>query len=514
MTTAAAPPPPSPPTTTPEAALDSTQSCAAGGASPKSPSLGVVLSQLCKARLSSLVVLTSGAGFLMAGPVASVPALVAATTGTALAAASAATFNQLFEVSTDALMKRTAGRPLPAGHISRGKAAAFGFGTLFSSAALLTFGANPLTAVLGVGNVALYALIYTPMKLRSTWNTAVGALVGAIPPVMGWVAATGDIAAVEPLLLGGLLFWWQFPHFYSLAWNLRRDYGRGGYAMVPVLDTTGGKTTAWLSLRSSAAMAALPLVATAVGATGPMFAVEGTVLGAYFMMLATRFYRTPNDATARALFRASLWYLPVLLFFMVFHSRRWLDSEEVRAAVSDGEPTTPASTSAPSDFTPASVVDAGTATVSAAGVAAAAASTSGEPAAAAPDAPWQPPVAAALAHLFERGVAQLHELGHTACVHHLLVRDKLAAARTRMTGAVESAFRRTPSPSASAGAPGDATNTAAAAAAADRGDGAARCPIVVVEAAVSRASAAAGITTAAAATSPATAAAAAEPARA
>lgn len=279
-------------------------------------------SELCKARLSSLVVMTTGAGFLMAGPPGAWTAGVAAAVGTSLAAGAAGTFNQVWERVNDAAMRRTARRPLPSGRITAPAALRFGGALTAASAGVLMAGANPLVAGLGMFNIALYALVYTPLKTRSELNTAVGALVGAIPPVMGWAAATGNLLAPEPLLLAALLFWWQFPHFYALAWTHRRDYARGGFAMVPVSDPTG-KRTAWYALRSAVALATLPFAAAAVGVASPMFAVEGAVLNAYFLWLAGRFYAAPSDATARALFRASLWYLPLLMGLLVFHSVHW-----------------------------------------------------------------------------------------------------------------------------------------------------------------------------------------------
>ena len=292
-----------------------------------SSSLLQAYGELCKARLSALVVVTSGAGFLLAGTPVDWAAFAAAVSGTALAAASANTFNQVSEAPLDALMKRTQGRPLPTGRLSRGAALAFGWGAGAASLGVLLAGTNPLTAALGMGNIALYALVYTPLKQLSTLNTAVGALVGAVPPLMGWAAATGSLAAVDPFLLAYVLFAWQFPHFYALAWGLRKDYARGGYAMVPVFDATGAHT-ARLILRHTLALSTLPLVSTLLGVTSPMFAVEGVLLNGYLLRLAASFRAAPSDAGARAIFRASLWYLPLVAALFVFHANHWLAKEE------------------------------------------------------------------------------------------------------------------------------------------------------------------------------------------
>ena len=159
--------------------------------------------------MSALVVLTSGAGFLLAGAPVDWPACLAAVTGTTLAAAAANTFNQVYERRSDALMMRTQRRPLPAGRLSVPQALAFGGGCAAASAGVLLLGANPLAAGLALGNVALYALVYTPLKRVTVFNTHVGAVVGAVPPLVGWAAATGSLAAVEPLLLSYTLFAWQ-----------------------------------------------------------------------------------------------------------------------------------------------------------------------------------------------------------------------------------------------------------------------------------------------------------------
>ena len=299
-------------------------------APPRPASLRATLlaySELCKARLSSLVVVTSGAGFLLAGHPVDWPTFFAATGGTALAAAAANTFNQVYEARTDALMHRTMGRPLPTGRIAPRAALAFGAAAAAASAGVLLAFTNPLTAALGVGNIALYALVYTPLKQISPLNTAVGAVVGAVPPLMGWAAAAGGLGAVDPFLLAGVLFSWQFPHFYALAWPLRRDYARGGYAMVPAMDPTGARTGALIT-RHAAVLAAWPVVASALGVTSPMFAVEGAILNAHVLRLAVAFQRDPSDAAARAIFRASLWYLPLVAALMVFHANHWLPREE------------------------------------------------------------------------------------------------------------------------------------------------------------------------------------------
>ncbi|GAB9464229.1 Protoheme ix farnesyltransferase [Globisporangium polare] len=287
-----------------------------------------IYGQLSKVRLSSLVVMTTGAGFLMAGGPISWGAFAAATIGTSLAAASANTFNQAWEIELDAKMNRTCKRPLPSGRITRNHAVAFGAATAATSTAILAAGCNPLVASLGLFNIGLYSLVYTPMKTRSELNTWVGSLVGAIPPVMGWAAATGTMFAPEAALHAYLLFCWQMPHFFALSWRSRADYARGGYKMVACADPTGSRSAA-LALRYSLYMAPIPIVAALTDATSYMFAVEGTLVNAYAIYLAQKFYRNPTNASAQKVFLCSLWYLPVMMGCMVLHSQNWLDDEEV-----------------------------------------------------------------------------------------------------------------------------------------------------------------------------------------
>ena len=188
--------------------------------------------QLSKHRLSALVMATTSAGYLAAGGPVDVVTLSCACVGTMLASSSANTFNQVLETSNDSRMKRTRNRPLPSGRISRSHALGWGAASGAAGITILAAGTNPLTAALGAANLLLYIGPYTLSKTRSELNTWVGSVVGAVPPLMGWTAATGAATAVEPLLLATYLFVWQFPHFFSLAWLHREDYARGGFAMV------------------------------------------------------------------------------------------------------------------------------------------------------------------------------------------------------------------------------------------------------------------------------------------
>jgi len=199
--------------------------------------------ELSKARLSMLVVATSGAGFVL-GSSASVDwaALSWTCAGTMMVAASANSFNQIFEVNNDAKMKRTMRRPLPGGRLSIPSAVTWAMCMGFTGSVMLALKANVLAAGLATSNLALYALIYTPLKQIHPINTWVGAVVGAIPPLIGWAAATGQVT-LEGLVLPAVLYFWQIPHFMALAYLCRNDYAAGGFKMLSLLDGTGVKTS-------------------------------------------------------------------------------------------------------------------------------------------------------------------------------------------------------------------------------------------------------------------------------
>lgn len=233
--------------------------------------------QLSKAKLSALVVATCAAGYV-AGSKERVDwrELGWVSFGTFLASSSANTLNQIYEVANDARMKRTAGRPLPAGRMSRIHAAAFAIVTGGTGLWILSQKTNKTTACLGAGNIALYAAVYTPLKQVSVINTWIGAVVGAIPPLMGWAAAAGELD-VGSLILGAGLYFWQMPHFMALAWLCRSDYAAGGYKMLSLVDATG-KRTAACALRNCAYLFPLGALAAWLGVTSPYFAYESGML--------------------------------------------------------------------------------------------------------------------------------------------------------------------------------------------------------------------------------------------
>jgi heme o synthase len=284
--------------------------------------------ELSKPVLSGLVVLSTSAGFLMSGSPAAFVPLLAVSVGTTLQAFSANSYNQIWEVKNDALMNRTKRRPLPTGRISRGHAAVWATACGAAGTGILLAGTNPLTAGLGLLNIGLYALVYTPLKTRTIANTWIGSVVGALPPMMGWTAATGTLMAPEPMLLGATLFFWQFPHFFALSWRSRNDYAAGGYKMLPVVDSKCGLRTARAILRHTMYLSSIPIVASLTGITSSMFAIESLAFNSYIIYLATQFHKKRSNRNAQQVFRSSLWYLPLTLSLMVYHSKNWSDKED------------------------------------------------------------------------------------------------------------------------------------------------------------------------------------------
>jgi protoheme IX farnesyltransferase len=286
-------------------------------------------SELIKLRLSTMVVASSSAGYLLAGPPYSIHQFLAVTLGTSLAAASASTLNQIYERKTDGMMKRTAHRPLPSGKVSVETAKKTALALGISSIGMLGTFTNPLTTMLGAINIGLYAGVYTPMKQISIWNTWVGAVVGAIPPLMGYATATGTILAAPPLLLGTSLFFWQFPHFFALSWLLRRDYARGGYKMLVCVDPQG-KATSSVMTRYAVANSGIPFIAYGLDVTSIMFPIESLVYNGAMIWACNKFQQSSKDEDARRVFRLSLVYLPLLMISFVFHAK-----EDRRKEMSD-----------------------------------------------------------------------------------------------------------------------------------------------------------------------------------
>ncbi|KAL3933007.1 MAG: hypothetical protein SGBAC_010583 [Bacillariaceae sp.] len=291
---------------------------------------------LAKAKLSALVVTTTAAGFVAAGGPLSEQAALAGCciVGTALCSSSAAAMNQIFEIDRDSKMKRTQKRPLVVNTLSVQEATTAAAVWGITGTSILALGTDPVTASLGLANIGLYAGLYTYMKPRSIYNTWVGAVVGAIPPVMGWTAATGgSLLDLDAMLLGTTLYLWQMPHFFALSYMHRVDYKRGGFAMLPVLESDGERTSK-VVLRYAAYLSTVPFIATACDVTSSMFALEGIALNSYALYVASNFRQERTNANARKVFLTSLWYLPTWLVLFLIHSKVW-DEEKDRDVIRD-----------------------------------------------------------------------------------------------------------------------------------------------------------------------------------
>lgn len=268
--------------------------------------------ELAKARLGALVVLTALVGYLLGAR--GNPSLwvgAAAVIGTALSAFGANILNQWWEVERDRRMLRTRERPLPAGRVDRDQAAMWGIVTALAGLVVLAFGTNWLTTGLSLGVILLYVLVYTPLKVLTPLNTVLGAVCGAVPPMMGWAAATGRLDT-GAWILGGILFAWQIPHFLALAWLYRDDYARGGFRMLPAVDAEG-RMTGRLAVLYAAALLPITAALSAAGVAGGAFLVASQVFGLAFVALGWVFLRDRSQQSARRLFLASILYLPVVL---------------------------------------------------------------------------------------------------------------------------------------------------------------------------------------------------------
>jgi len=335
---------------------------------PTARVLPKLYTQLSKSRLTFLVVLTSMAGVAISPLPASVPTLLATAVGTALCSASANTLNQLQEVPFDAQMVRTRMRPLIRKAIGSLHATAFAVATGTLGPILLYTMANPTTAALGLANIALYAGAYTWMKRKTIWNTWAGAVVGAIPPLMGWTACGGKllpsatytpeyflpsflldptVSSVDPSLIDNplgplalfmLLFSWQFPHFNALSHLYRGSYAQAGYKMLSVLSPA---KNALVSLRH--AIILIPtcsILFPLSGLTTWAFAATSLIPGSVLLRAAWRMWRTGSEKDARSLFQHSLWHLPAVLGLMMIHKNGVDWGESLRRETAQMDPDT------------------------------------------------------------------------------------------------------------------------------------------------------------------------------
>jgi protoheme IX farnesyltransferase len=280
-----------------------------------------VWADLVKARLTLLVLVTTLVGFYMGSPQSIDYVLLAHTLiGTGLLACGASALNQLWERDHDARMRRTENRPLPSGRLQPDTVLVFGAAASVVGAAWLAVWVNPTACSLGAVTLGSYLFIYTPLK-RVTWmNTIVGAVPGALPPLLGWAAARNDLG-LGGWALFAILFLWQVPHFLAIAWLYRDDYARAGFVMLPLLDPAGARTGRQ-ALSHAGILLGVCLMPAQCGLTGLLYPGCAMVLGLAFLALAARFSRGPTPERARALFLASIIYLPCLLGLMVWDKVR------------------------------------------------------------------------------------------------------------------------------------------------------------------------------------------------
>lgn len=286
---------------------------------PRAAGSGVYL-ELMKLRLVSLVLVTTAVGFYAgsAGPrdAAFFGQLAQTILGTALLAGGAMALNQVMERETDALMRRTQTRPLPQGRLGVREASAFGAVLVMIGMAYLCLMVKVLTGVLGLVTVGVYLLLYTPLKTRTPWCTLVGAVSGAIPPMLGYTAAAGAITGGAWLLFA-VLFVWQMPHFLAIAWLYREDYARGGQKMLPVVDPSGASTARQM-VAFAAALLPVTLMPTAIGMAGATYFVGALGLGLVFLGFALGVAVWKTERAARTMFIVSVLYLPVVLGMMMW----------------------------------------------------------------------------------------------------------------------------------------------------------------------------------------------------
>jgi protoheme IX farnesyltransferase len=266
---------------------------------------------LTKPQLAFMSVLTAMVAYGAARPAAGFA--LATLVGTTLAAAGALSLNQWWERRADALMLRTQGRPLPQGLVTPD--AALGWSTALSilGIGLLAMAVNVPAAVIAALTILLYGLVYTPLKRRTRWATELGAISGALPPLLG-NAAAGDLWAAPGTALAALLLCWQMPHFFAIGWRHRADYRAAGFKLLPVIDATGQKTAAW-TLFYAVLLVPVSLAPWVLGHLGTIYGLTATVAGGIFLVCAWQFKTASGnrDACARRLFFASIVYLPVVI---------------------------------------------------------------------------------------------------------------------------------------------------------------------------------------------------------
>jgi protoheme IX farnesyltransferase len=275
--------------------------------------------ELSKARIVLMVLITTAAGYLIGAPHVSALALINVLLGTALVAAGTNALNQYVEREHDAKMRRTRLRPLPDGRIAPRSALLFSAGIAILGTLYLGLMVNWLTAFLGAFTLTSYIFVYTPLKRISTACTIIGAVPGAIPPLMGWTAATGSLA-VGGWILFGILFFWQLPHFMAISWIYREDYGRAGFVMTSVRDENG-IATARQAVIWALALFAVSVAPSFAGMTGVAYLAGAIASSLAMLAMSIRFFFDRSNKTAMKLFMTSNFYLIVVMTMLVISVR-------------------------------------------------------------------------------------------------------------------------------------------------------------------------------------------------
>jgi protoheme IX farnesyltransferase len=276
--------------------------------------------ELTKPRITWLILMSTGIGYFFGLPSHAWRdinwlLLLHTIFGTGLIASGTAALNQWYERAADLKMHRTAGRPLPSGRLTAPRALAFGIALSVAGFVELWLGVNLLSGLIGAFTLASYLFLYTPMKQRTWWSTTVGAVPGAMPPMIGYAAASGAITR-ESWVLFAILFLWQFPHFYSIAWMYKEDYARAGIRMLPVVDPDCRSTARQIVLYGIA-LIPVSLVPGMLGMTGRIYFIGALILGLVYLYSGVRVALEPTLVRARAVLLTSVLYLPLIYGLML-----------------------------------------------------------------------------------------------------------------------------------------------------------------------------------------------------
>lgn len=287
-------------------------------ASPATLARPLAYLSLTKPDVTFLVVITTLAGYYMgsSGPFDYIRS-AGTVFGTTLMAMGTASLNHYLERNADSRMRRTANRPLPIGSLRPRDAMVFGLGLVIAGAVYLALLLNPLACLLGVATSVTYLGIYTPLKRHTPHATTIGSFPGALPPLIGWAAARGSLS-VDAWILFGILFFWQFPHFLSIAWMYRKDYERAGIRMISVGDSTGAATFGQI-IWTAAVLVPISLLPAVTGLAGMRYFFEALILGMLLVLVCLWSARTKSNGRAKWLMHATAIYLPLLLALMMLN---------------------------------------------------------------------------------------------------------------------------------------------------------------------------------------------------